>query len=712
MAGDSDAGIQVVASEADIRDVLADILPSLDSVLAPLSELLQHEGVISERLELCAQTSLSSIRLLRDYLTDENQIYSSEPKLLSEPQWNPAESILTEESSPQHEETAAPLVVERRPSVRSSNGIEGLSDEVGYTQPMLTPSAPNQFYEDVGGKLIRLDVGSKRQLDFLDVVNRTKSTLSDSSSSRRRDAKAKSWCHSARRLYIHPDEPRRLAFDAISFFLILVLIVTIPFELSFLWGQDVNVFTNQGIFWVNTIADAWFGVDILLNFFTAFYNGTGDKCVLETRKYEIFKNYMKGWFWIDFLAIFPFEHAILLANAAGSGDGTRAIGMVRVLKASKVIRILKVLRVFKLGGLTQQLEEQLVTIKAMTVAFQLLKLCIVMLLASHGAACVWFFIGLVGADFFETTWLSEQGLEIDQPFTQWIASFYFAITTGTTVGYGDISATNPLEQGFGCMLLVGAVAYIGSFLAKVGQAVSSLQHAQSEMLAVKREAMIFMRRRGVPRELYRKILRYIEHHYDTESITSLGNATFMEQLSASLQKELRLVVMGNVLTHINLFQNADSVFVRMLCEVCKTLRAGVGDVVVYEAEPSEVLYMIVLGEVMLVQGSLNICVLGVGDWFGEESLFSTNLTHPVSIQCQTASEFLVLSRQDFKQQVARFPKIEREYQKLSAKMRPRRRSITSRSAEDSLLGFQSQGGDAQSAGSAGRRQTSRRTLQL
>jgi len=46
---------------------------------------------------------------------------------------------------------------------------------------------------------------------------------------------------------------------------------------------------------------------------------------------------------------------------------------------------------------------------------------------------------------FESTWITKYGLDTDNQLIFYVYSFYFATTTILTVGYGDISAANPLE---------------------------------------------------------------------------------------------------------------------------------------------------------------------------------------------------------------------------------------------------------------------------
>ena len=70
----------------------------------------------------------------------------------------------------------------------------------------------------------------------------------------------------------------------------------------------------------------------------------------------------------------------------------------------------------------------------------------------HIVTCLWVFVAVLQSD--DESWISD--FEEQTSGQKYLTSFYFTITTITTVGYGDISATNAIEQVF-CI----AVMFIG-----------------------------------------------------------------------------------------------------------------------------------------------------------------------------------------------------------------------------------------------------------
>lgn len=89
----------------------------------------------------------------------------------------------------------------------------------------------------------------------------------------------------------------------------------------------------------NYTIDILFLADIFINFNLATYND--DMEVIEDRA-TIAKDYLKGWFAVDLIAILPFD---LMAS---SGESTRLVRMSRLGRIYKILKLIKLVRFFKL----------------------------------------------------------------------------------------------------------------------------------------------------------------------------------------------------------------------------------------------------------------------------------------------------------------------------------------------------------------------------
>ena len=119
---------------------------------------------------------------------------------------------------------------------------------------------------------------------------------------------------------------------------------------------------------LETIFDCYFYIDLVLSFFTAYYEATELEDRFVTDLPSIAKNYFKTWFTIDVAACLPIDLALRLAEGsflcsfnpndkqcgkpapvagggAGEEDSSQGGGQaLRLLKLFRIFRLLRLLR--------------------------------------------------------------------------------------------------------------------------------------------------------------------------------------------------------------------------------------------------------------------------------------------------------------------------------------------------------------------------------
>ena len=119
-----------------------------------------------------------------------------------------------------------------------------------------------------------------------------------------------------------PDGPFRLFFDLLGLVLIIVEVITIPLLISF---PELDTSDAE---WMKTSITLYFSIDMILNFNTGFYE-RGD---LVTKRKKIALHYLKSWFAIDFVSVFPLDNVLNLIDDQETGDSTQNSQLLRLLR--------------------------------------------------------------------------------------------------------------------------------------------------------------------------------------------------------------------------------------------------------------------------------------------------------------------------------------------------------------------------------------------
>lgn len=129
-------------------------------------------------------------------------------------------------------------------------------------------------------------------------------------------------------LIISPDHLWKKVFDMCVLTCVLFSAVFTPIKLAFKNGLDDedNIYSPD-----EYIIDFVFLLDLILSFFTAFYNET-DILIMNFKMIAL--NYLKSWFLIDLLSILPIN--LFLDNSHSYMSK-----LARMAKISRLYRIVK-----------------------------------------------------------------------------------------------------------------------------------------------------------------------------------------------------------------------------------------------------------------------------------------------------------------------------------------------------------------------------------
>jgi hypothetical protein len=152
---------------------------------------------------------------------------------------------------------------------------------------------------------------------------------------------------------------------------------------------------------------------------------------------------------IDYFSIFPFLIEMIIVSVTSTGyvtpGQTAALGVLRVFRA---------LRILKLGLYTDIVPTVGQALRASIPGFVLLLEIVAILMLIFSTAMFYAEQTISYFDEANNTWIRPDG---DSPYQSIAATFWWAIVTVTTVGYGDSVPISPLGKAIACIAAVAGI---------------------------------------------------------------------------------------------------------------------------------------------------------------------------------------------------------------------------------------------------------------
>lgn len=360
---------------------------------------------------------------------------------------------------------------------------------------------------------------------------------------------------------IDPRTNRYLTYwDITASMALLFVAVVTPYEVAYL-GGTVSI---DALFVVNRIIDAIFLVDLALQFFVCVeIQHRGELRWVNDPK-NVAKNYLTGWFMIDFLCISSssFDYIdVFTRKAQQQGSSTSAMDGLQSLSALRFLRTLRLMKLVKLLNGLKILKRYEVKIAINYSMLSLFKCIFGMLLLSHWFACVWGMQATFSADPLNT-WLGSagdyciedrnatSGLACKGPFHLYIPALYWAVMTLTSIGYGDIAATpgNTMEQLAATLIMVAGSMGWGLVLGIIVSNLSNLDPEGDAFTNTMSELNRMMVREGLPDALRIRLRTYF---HQTQHIRATAKRTeLLKLMSPTLRSVVAWEVNKEWLSHV------------------------------------------------------------------------------------------------------------------------------------------------------------------
>jgi hypothetical protein len=492
-------------------------------------------------------------------------------------------------------------------------------------------------------------------------------------------------------------DPRTSAFvgwwDVVTALALLFTATFTPFEISFLGTAELLSVR----FFLNRFIDAIFTFDLGTQFFVMFPQ---QKSIVESVYWvddlnAIMLNYLKGWFTLDLISILPFwifDYTQGDCTWPTRGGGSSDLASTNLLRLVRLMRCIKMIRLVRASRLVKRWQTKVPMSHA---TLSMTKCLVAITFFGHWFACFWA-LQTSFADSRLDTWLNQlgshqwclptpnfndtappEGCEDAAPGTIYIdvgvcesagsiyaSSMYLAIVTITSVGYGDITATNVSETVVLTLLMMMSALMWGLVIGTFSGIFSTMNPSETAFRNVMDELNHFMRNYGFNPDTQRRVREYFYQSRHLQAAKS--HTALLEMMSPKLQGEVTLLCNDKWIRNVWFFQGCEEDF---LIQVALSMAPAV--YVPDETVPPGNLYVLHSG--MVLYGGR---VVAAGQSWGDDMLITRiDLQSRFSALALGYTNVFKISCANLQRIAAPFPKVLKRLRFSAARLALRREFI-------------------------------------
>ena len=447
-------------------------------------------------------------------------------------------------------------------------------------------------------------------------------------------------------LLCRPKSTLLYAWSGVYFFLMVYTAFIMPFRVCFCSDSAYDVW-----FGVDTAVNSLYFLDILITLNTPYFTREG---TLVTSRHRIFQRYLRSWLVVDLLACVPFSmfDTSVTSTDRSSGDVSDMVRLLRLPRLYRLIRLTRVIKMlshFSMNHCFDRLQEVL-SLKhgAMKVVLFLLTV----MLALHLMSCFWFFVAVMEG-LGPETWVGSMGLQDQSTSDQYIASMYWAVTTLTTVGYGDIVPCTTIERVVSIVWMIFGLCFFSFTVSSLSSLLNSIDTKES-LLSSKLAAIDeFAEESHLSKDLGYKLryaLRYSTHKTGFSSQVKRG---IFNELPRQLRYEVALAMHHGASKDIPFFSDRDQAFIATTVPFLNSLQVQERGAVYRVGEYADEVYFIAKGQCLFMYQDLVMKKMQKGAYFGETEVLlgiprkRTVLTAVVTDLLSMSRKLLSIIEEDF-----------------------------------------------------------------
>ena len=405
-------------------------------------------------------------------------------------------------------------------------------------------------------------------------------------------------------------------------------IVWTAFEAPISFVLDYKV--EEHDLWWDSLFCSIFLIDIYLRLSKKLKLPSNNKMTVFEGEEEEVPYHKSWWLPVDIFTSLPFDVIVSLLGLSFAP---------KILSAMRVLRVIRIVKLRSILGIIDFLPRPIKIALAVTGV----------MLAIHWIACGWMLI--------------NPRIDLD-PISYYNVSLYWAVTTLTTVGYGDITPQTNLGRLYTMGVMLIGVASYGVIIGNFSRMILLADKYKEERKEKINNLHQFMKYYNIPASLQRQVFSYYNHLL-TKNISDQDQRV-VSDLPQALQNELQTFMKIKLIRQVHIFKDASTPCLKMIAKRLEQSFYSPNEYIIKKGDVGEEMYIIGHGEVEVSMGEKIMAELKAGQFFGEIALLEDTI-RVADIKAKAYCDLYTFKKEDFLEVIQKYPELGEKFKEIYKK---------------------------------------------